>query len=133
MGKKLTEDELAKTMEFCQRKSPSSHHRSIADVVRAADVFAPADNDITAEVASRFDPQLLSIAAPVFSPEELNKVIDPEDTDAVAVINRINSAKVLGAMWVKGPSIMENEPVNGMVARLERGKLGLAVLEQASA
>lgn len=56
-------------------------------------------------------------------------MIDPEDNDAVAVISRINSAKVLGPMWVKGPALMENEPVNGMVARLERGKLGLVALE----
>lgn len=83
-------------------------------------------------MASRFAPELLSIAAPVFSAEELNQVIDPEDTDAAAVINRINSAKVLGAMWVKGPAIMENEPVNGMVARLERGKLGLAAADQST-
>ncbi|TEB26483.1 FAD/NAD(P)-binding domain-containing protein [Coprinellus micaceus] len=114
VGKELTEDELDKTMDFCRH------------------VFAPADNDTVADVASRFAPELLSIAAPVFSAEELNQVIDPEDTDAAAVINRINSAKVLGAMWVKGPAIMENEPVNGMVARLERGKLGLAAADQST-
>ncbi|KAJ2923818.1 hypothetical protein H1R20_g13275, partial [Candolleomyces eurysporus] len=110
IGKKLSEDELEKTMDFCKH------------------VFAPADNDITQEVASRFRPELLSVAAPVFSAEELGQMIDPEDTDAVAVINRINSAKVLGPMWVKGPALMENEPVNGMVATLEKGKLGLVAL-----
>jgi hypothetical protein len=35
-------------------------------------------------------------------------------------------------MWVKGPALMENEPVNGMVARLERGKLGLVALGEES-
>ncbi|RXW20299.1 hypothetical protein EST38_g5554 [Candolleomyces aberdarensis] len=115
VGKKLSEDELQKTMDFCQH------------------VFAPADNDITQEVASRFRPELLSVAAPVFSAEELGQMIDPEDTDAVAVINRINSAKVLGPMWVKGPALMENEPVNGLVATLERGKLGLVALGEEAA
>lgn len=73
------------------------------------------------------------MVAPVFSAEELGRVIDPEDTDAVAVSNRINSAKLLGLMWVKGPALMENEPVDGMVARLERGKLGLVALGEESA
>lgn len=114
VGKKLTEDELQKTMDFCTH------------------VFAPADTELTKSVAARFGgptSPLLSIAAPVFSAAELSAVIDSSDTDAVAVISRINSAKVLGPMWVKGPSMMENEPVGGWVAQLERGALGLVPSE----
>lgn len=107
VGKKLTDDELDKTMDFCQH------------------VFAAVDNDIVDEVAARVPPELLSIAAPVFSAEELKRAIDPEDTDAMKVISRINSAKALGPMYVAGPSVMETEAVKGYVVNLTKGKLGL--------
>ncbi|KAG2002536.1 hypothetical protein CC2G_004719 [Coprinopsis cinerea AmutBmut pab1-1] len=107
VGKKLTDDELQKTLDFCQH------------------VFAAADNDIVDEVASRCQPELLSIAAPIFSAEQLNEMIDPNDADAAAVINRINSSKALASMYVGGPQLIESDPVNGFVATLEKGKLGL--------
>lgn len=76
-------------------------------------------------VAQKYEPSLLSIAAPVYSADQLTQLVDPADTDAAAVINRINSSKVLGPMWISGPTAIENEPLNGFVANLEKGKLGL--------
>ncbi|KAH6904966.1 hypothetical protein BKA70DRAFT_1373310 [Coprinopsis sp. MPI-PUGE-AT-0042] len=117
VGKKLSDDELNKTMDFCQLAPLPDHSFT--------DVFAAVDNDMVDEVAARVPPELLSIAAPVFSAEQLKKAIDPADDDAMKVISRINAAKALGPLYVAGPSVMENEPVKGYVANLTKGKLGL--------
>lgn len=77
------------------------------------------------EVAARVPPELLSIAAPVFSSEQLKMAVDPNDDDALKVISRINAAKALGPLYVAGPSMMESEPVKGYVANLTKGQLGL--------
>ncbi|TFK18107.1 FAD/NAD(P)-binding domain-containing protein [Coprinopsis marcescibilis] len=111
VGKKLTEDELRQTLDFCK------------------DVFAATDNDMVESVASRFSPELLSIAAPIFSADQLKRLVDPSDKDAVTVINRVNAVKALGPLYVTGPSSIENEPVNGYIACIEQGQLGLIKID----
>jgi len=130
VGKQLTEDELERTMEFCQRRQ-RLHPSTIPFLTQQShfsDIFAPADTAIVKSVAERLGatrPELLSLTTPVFRPEQLSQAIDPDDTEASAVLNRINTSKALAPMWMGGPALFEVEPVKGFVAQLKRGELGL--------
>jgi flavine halogenase len=94
------------------------------------DIWAPVDPEMTAEVASRFGSELLSPAAPIFRPEDLEKLIDPSDEDALDVVKRANARKLVEPMF-RGASSLETEPVRGFITCLERGKLGLVYLADA--
>lgn len=106
VGKKVTEDELQRALEFCQ------------------DVWAPTDPEMHAAVGSRLDPALLSSAAPIFSKEELEELVDPSDEDAIDVVRRINARKVTDPLF-RGASTLELEAAAGYVACIQRGNLGL--------
>ncbi|KAH6904965.1 hypothetical protein BKA70DRAFT_1226171 [Coprinopsis sp. MPI-PUGE-AT-0042] len=112
LGKAIGESELQKTLDFCK------------------DIWAPVDPEMTAEVASRFGSELLSPAAPIFRPEDLEKLIDPSDEDALDVVKRANARKLVEPMF-RGASSLETEPVRGFITCLERGKLGLVYLADA--
>ncbi|KAI0686451.1 FAD/NAD-binding domain-containing protein [Cytidiella melzeri] len=68
-------------------------------------------------------PELTALAGPVMSPDDLDKVLDSDDSDAKAVLRRLNSLKVLRNDT--SPDSFTSEAVNGFVVRLERGHLGL--------
>lgn len=77
-----------------------------------------------AAVGSRLDPALLSSAAPIFSKEELEELVDPSDEDAIDVVRRINARKVTDPLF-RGASTLELEAAAGYVACIQRGNLGL--------
>ncbi|TEB26484.1 FAD/NAD(P)-binding domain-containing protein [Coprinellus micaceus] len=106
VGKKVTEDELQKALDFCQ------------------DVWAPTDPEMHAAVAARLGPELLSPSAPIYSKEELDRLVDPLDEDALDVVRRINARKVTDRLF-RGTYTLEAEAEGGYVTCLQRGRLGL--------
>ncbi|KIJ54121.1 hypothetical protein M422DRAFT_73736 [Sphaerobolus stellatus SS14] len=101
---KLTDDELEKMIEFTRN------------------LFTPTTHQQYASVKQRHG-DMLDLSAPVVSPGELDKVLDTEDSDAKAVLKRINSLKILRNET--SPLSFTSEAVNGYILRLERGNLGL--------
>jgi len=86
-------------------------------------LFTPTTHEQYRSVNERVPKDLINLSAPVVSPEELDKVLDTDDSDAKAVLKRINALKVLRNDT--SPDSFTSESVNGYVVRLERGKLGL--------
>jgi hypothetical protein len=82
-------------------------------------------------VASRYGSELLSPAAPIFKPEDLDQIVDPNDEDAVDVFKRANARKIVDPMF-KGISSLESEPVKGFITCLQRGSLGLIYIASAA-
>jgi hypothetical protein len=104
-SKKLTEDEVQKTMDFCKN------------------IFAPTDPEMHEVIGARL-PELTSATAPIMSEQDIEKVVDPEDEDAKHVLSEINARKPIHAMY-SGPAHIAMEGVNGLVGRVEWGSLGL--------
>jgi len=102
---KLTDEELEKMIAFTRN------------------LFTPTTHEQYRSVNERVPKNLINLSAPVVSPEELDKVLDTDDSDAKAVLKRINALKVLRNDT--SPDSFTSESVNGYVVRLERGKLGL--------
>ena len=102
---KLTGEELEKMIAFTRN------------------LFTPTTHEQYRSVNGRVPKDLINLSAPVVSPEELDKVLDTDDSDAKAVLKRINALKVLRNDT--SPDSFTSESVNGYVVRLERGKLGL--------
>ncbi|KAF8523372.1 FAD/NAD-binding domain-containing protein [Hysterangium stoloniferum] len=101
---KLTDEELSKMIDFTRN------------------LFTPTTHQQYAEVNQRMN-DMTQLSGPVISPEELDKVLDAEDSDAKAVLKRLNSLKILRNET--SPDSFTSEAVNGYVLRLERGNLGL--------
>ncbi|TFK44724.1 hypothetical protein BDQ12DRAFT_673465 [Crucibulum laeve] len=106
VGKKLTEDELQKTMDFCK------------------DVFAPTDPELHEAVGARLHPELLAPNAPILSEAEITKAVAPGDEDAKLVLNRLNARKHVNTLY-KGPDNLQVDSVDGYIANLVHGALGL--------
>jgi flavine halogenase len=102
-GKRLTEDELQKTLDFCQH------------------VVAPTDTSMFDSVATRVDSSLLQPDAPVMSASDIEKVVGEGDDEAKMVLGELNARKPVYLMTGK----MELEEVEGLKVRVERGSLGL--------
>jgi hypothetical protein len=77
-----------------------------------------------AAVAARLGPELLSPSAPIYSKEELDRLVDPSDEDALDVVRRINARKVTDRLF-RGTYTLEAEAEGGYVTCLQRGRLGL--------
>ncbi|KAF9445368.1 FAD/NAD(P)-binding domain-containing protein [Macrolepiota fuliginosa MF-IS2] len=105
VGKKLTSDELEKTMEFCK------------------DVFAPTDPEMIEAVGARLRPELLAPNAPIMSDEDIKKEAQG-DEEIETVLHRVNARKPVNQLY-QGPSNLQADDVNGLVARLVHGQLGL--------
>ena len=85
-------------------------------------LFTPTTHDQYKSVKES-RPELVDLAGPVMGPEDLSKVLDTDDSDAQAVIRRINSLKILRNDT--SPDSFTSDAVNGYVVHLERGNLGL--------
>ncbi|ETW77133.1 putative halogenase [Heterobasidion irregulare TC 32-1] len=101
---KLTNDSFSKMIDFTRN------------------LFTPTTHQQYAEVNKRVG-GLLDLSGPVMGPDDLDKVLDTEDSDAKAVLKRINSLKILRNDT--SPESFTSDAVNGYVVRLERGHLGL--------
>jgi flavine halogenase len=101
---KLTNEDLSKFLDFTRN------------------LFTPTTREQYISVSKRVG-NLIDLNGPVMGPEDLDKVLDAEDGDAKAVLQRINSLKVLRNDT--SPESFTSEAVNGYVLRLERGQLGL--------
>ncbi|KXN88893.1 Tryptophan 2-halogenase [Leucoagaricus sp. SymC.cos] len=105
VGKKLTENELQKTMEFCK------------------DVFAPTDPEMVKAVGARLRPELLSAGTPIWTEEEIEKEAG-NDEETKIVLHRMNARKPVNQMY-QGPENLRVGDVDGYVAHLHHGALGL--------
>ncbi len=85
-------------------------------------LFTPTTHQQYNEVKQRVG-DLIALSGPVMHSDELEKVLDSDDSDAKAVLKRINSLKVLRNDT--SPESFTSEAVNGYVVNLERGQLGL--------
>ncbi|KXN84312.1 Tryptophan 2-halogenase [Leucoagaricus sp. SymC.cos] len=103
--KKLSNEELERMINFTRN------------------FFLPITYEQYEDVNARFG-HLTAINGPVMGPEDLAKVLDEDDSDAKAVLQRINALKVLSNEV--GSSGFTSEAVNGYVMTMERGRLGLA-------
>lgn len=124
VGKKLTEDELQKTMDFCIGWLSLSFPGVFDIDVSTLDIFAPTDPDMHEAVGARIQPELMLPNQPILTDEEISRAVDPDDEDAKLVLHRVNARKPVNEMY-KGMSNLRVEGVNGFVAHLERGRLGL--------
>lgn len=88
------------------------------------DIFAPTDPEMFQAVGARIRPELMSSSQPILTDDEISRAVDPDDEAAKLVLNRVNARKPVEAMY-KGPSNLQAESVNGFIARLEHGRLGL--------
>ncbi|KAF7433146.1 Flavin-dependent halogenase armH5 [Pleurotus ostreatus] len=84
--------------------------------------FLPVSQDQYADVGERFG-QFTEINGPVMGPDDLAKVLDDDDSDAKAVLQRINALKVLSNEM--GSSGLNSEAVNGYTLVVEKGRLGM--------
>jgi len=111
IGKKLTDNELQKTMDFCK------------------DVFAPTDPEMIQAVGARLRPEVLAPNAPILSEEEIAEEAQ-DDEEAKVVLNRLNARKPVNQLYA-GPDNLQAGDVNGYVAHLQHGELGLVRVESA--
>ena len=124
MGARLSETELQKSLDFCVNlfnpTSPDQHERLLKR------------GDITKE--------LLDVASPVVDPTSFENILHVEcydqsgdsngnssDTEKTAetrmVLNKINARRLVHPEYAINN--LEQEPLDGYVVKLERGKLGL--------
>lgn len=88
------------------------------------DIFAPTDPDMHTAVGARLAPELLSPNAPILSEKEIAEVVDCNDEEATLVVHRVNARKAVDNLC-RGADDLEVDNVNGYIANLEHGSLGL--------
>lgn len=88
------------------------------------DIFAPTDPDMHTAVGARLAPELLSPNAPILSEKEIAQVVDSNDEEATMVVHRVNARKAVDTLC-RGADDLEVDNVNGYIANLQRGSLGL--------
>ncbi|KAF8888772.1 hypothetical protein BD779DRAFT_1522469, partial [Infundibulicybe gibba] len=98
VGKRMSEDELQKTITFF-------------------------DPELRAHVASRLDSKLLDPNGPIVTPEEIERLV-PNDIEAQLVLKEINGRKGAGRAFSSIGSFSD-EVAGGFSARVDRGNLGL--------
>ena len=130
MGARLSETELQKSLDFCVNlfnpTSPDQHER----LSKCGDIAK----------------ELLDVASPVVDPTSFENILHVEyydqsgdsnedrgnlsDTEKTAetrmVLNKINARRVVHPEYAINN--LEQEPLDGYVVKLERGKLGLVKL-----
>lgn len=109
VGKRLTDDELQKTLDFC------------------GGVFEPVDAELRETVMARMDDKLLASDAPAMTAHEIEQAVGPTDLEARQVLKELNARKALGSDGRGFGSIgsWSDEIAGGFVVRTERGRLGL--------
>ncbi|KAG6831758.1 hypothetical protein H0H92_007910 [Tricholoma furcatifolium] len=138
MGKRLSETELQKTLDFCVNlfnpTSPEQHERLSRSFGRDSELL-----DISAPV---IDPTVLENALRVDMGDSCpsvknNRDLDDDQTsdsertlETKMILEKINARRVVHSEFVG--NIMEIEPFDGYVMRLERGLLGLTKVKSSS-
>ena len=127
MGARLSETELQKSLDFC------------------VNLFNPTSPDQHERLSKRGDitKELLDVASPVVDPSSFEDILHVEcydqsgdsggnssDTEKTAetrmVLNKINARRVVHPEYAINN--LEQEPLDGYVVKLDRGKLGLVKL-----
>jgi len=106
VGKRLTEDELVKTMEFCRH------------------IFAPTTPEMYQSVSQRVDPELMSPSGKLMTSEDLDHLLDPSDYEAKLVLSEINSRKAIHPMY-DAAFHFGHETLHGLTAVIKRHSVGL--------
>ncbi|KAG5636049.1 hypothetical protein H0H81_009245 [Sphagnurus paluster] len=119
MGKQLTDAELQRSLDFC------------------VNLFNPTDADEQDKPvqAPKIGKELLDIATPTIDPRFLENALlrgsGDAKTNATSVENtmllkKINARKVIHTEY--NANNMESEPLDGLVMKLEKGRLGLTLV-----
>ncbi|KAF8524134.1 putative halogenase [Hysterangium stoloniferum] len=113
VGKKLTEDEVQKTMDFVKN------------------IFAPTDPEMHAAVQARVDPKFFELGpgSDILLNSDLDRLIDPADEEAKHVLSEVNARKPIHVMY-DSQKDFGSEPINGWIVLIQRGRLGLTAAPQ---
>jgi flavine halogenase len=104
MGTRLSSRELDNALAFCGK------------------LFAPTTPEMHVAAGMRLPEEMLDVNAPLRSSADLGMM---EDEDTRMVLQKVNARRFVHKDH-GGISNFEDEPLGGLVARLERGALGLA-------
>ncbi|KAF5319249.1 hypothetical protein D9619_008329 [Psilocybe cf. subviscida] len=107
VGKKLTEDEVQKAIEYC------------------TSIFLPGDPEIRESVGERIGFDHLSANTPILDVKAMEKIAGPDDLEALLVLKQVNARKPLVGLYSALASF-QGDVIGGHVARLEHGCIGLA-------
>ncbi|OJA15106.1 hypothetical protein AZE42_05581 [Rhizopogon vesiculosus] len=126
VGKKLTEDELQKTMDFCSHIVGSTDPEMVA-AVKARQAFFICLNELSHVILNfdRLDPVLTSPSGPVMVESDLDRLFGDDDDEAKAVLGKISIGKHLHKLHNNPTYNFGVKEHFGFKAVLERGKLGL--------
>jgi len=106
VNKKVTEDEVAKTMDFIKNI-----------------LFIPTTPELEAEVRRRIDPKFFEDGeANILLPTQVEAIFEEEDVRHVLHVT--NSRKPIHKMF-DSEREFASEAINGYTVRLVRGKLGM--------
>ncbi|ETW76184.1 putative halogenase [Heterobasidion irregulare TC 32-1] len=106
VGKELTEDEVQSALEFC------------------ANLFAPADPEMHADVAKRLDRGLTAADGPLMTPKAVVERFGKDDEEAVQVLHQINARRQIHPMFDVHKHF-SREAFEGLITICTRGNLGL--------
>ncbi|KAF7298032.1 hypothetical protein HMN09_01024400 [Mycena chlorophos] len=138
MGQRLSENELQKSLDFCVNLfSPTSpeEHTRVASQPHIAqsfmDVATPVIDPAVLELALRVE----NTPSPSKPPPVVRRTTSKHTRDRSAsevaetrmVLQKINARRVVHAEYAINN--FESEPIGGLIARLERGRLGLTRVE----
>lgn len=158
MGQRLSEDELQQALDFCGNlfapTSPEEHRA--AEKLLAEKLQGQATDKGNPEIAN---PKFLDVLAPVVDPRiietvaqgqpksgsdvkaasqsDANVADDPgyAGLDMKKILKKVNARRAIHSEQGNGVNVFETEPLGesstggGWVAKLEKGKLGLAEVE----
>ncbi|KAJ7072617.1 FAD binding domain-containing protein [Mycena amicta] len=137
MGKRLSENELQKSLDFCVNlfspTSPEEHNRVAAQphiTQSLLDVAAPVIDPVVLEMAMHVGNAPPASSAPPPSRKSATKRdrSASEVAETRMVLQKINARRVVHAEYA-AINNFESEPIGGYIARLEKGRLGLSRLE----
>lgn len=106
-GTRLTQDEVIKAMQFC-----------------SAVVAAPTTPAMHEEVTKRLPNALTDSSAPILLPDDVARVVDEADEDAIHVVRKINARKAVHKLY-DVDNYFTQEALCGVIPCIKRGELGL--------
>ncbi|KAF5386114.1 hypothetical protein D9615_002277 [Tricholomella constricta] len=135
MGKRLSETELQKSLDFCVNlfnpTSPEQHERlsrSFGVGRELFDVTAPLMDPVMFENALHIGSESVNRRLDVSSDRDSDVEQSYSDSERAIetkmVLSKINARRVVHVEYTVNN--MESEPLNGFVMRLEKGRLGLS-------
>jgi len=153
MGTRLSEDELQHALDFCVHLfSPTTpeQHEAVKKRLQTCGSFegswtTPSGRQEAVAGKNRDGLGLLDVSAPIINPAKLNKFLSrhlqhstsspdisstrqdqhAEESEVKMVLEKVNARRVIHAEHGNGLNSLEEEAVEGLVVRLQRGRLGL--------